>query len=148
VLLARLADTIVLDGYVAVRLTDVVEVEDRGGPESFVGRALAIRGEWPPTPPPGTVPLDDVGPLLAAAAERSPLVTIHVERRYPEFCYIGRPIRIGRRVLRLHEILPDAEWEEDIRRYRLDDVTRIDWGGGYEEALHAVGGPPPTVADG
>lgn len=47
-LLALLDPNVYLNGYVAVRLADLSKVEVRAGPDSFVGRALAARGEWPP----------------------------------------------------------------------------------------------------
>jgi hypothetical protein len=45
------------------------------------------------------------------------------------------------RVPRL-EINPDASWQSKPRQYRIGEITRVDFGGDYEEALHMVGGEP------
>ena len=42
----------------------------------------------------------------------------------------------------LLEINPDASWDAEPREYRLRDITRVDFGGDYEDALHLVGGWP------
>jgi hypothetical protein len=42
----------------------------------------------------------------------------------------------------LLEIGPDAVWDKEPSEIRLGEITRIEFGGGYEEALHLVGGRP------
>lgn len=44
----------------------------------------------------------------------------------------------------LLEIGPDALWDDEPETYRLSEITRVDFGGAYEEALHLVGGFPLT----
>jgi hypothetical protein len=44
----------------------------------------------------------------------------------------------------LLEIGPDAAWDNESETYRLSEITRVDFGGDYEEALHLVGGSPKT----
>ena len=46
--------------------------------------------------------------------------------------------------VRLITIDPDADWDDEIATIPLADVTRLDFGGGYEEALLLVGGPCPV----
>jgi hypothetical protein len=69
-------------------------------------------------------------------------VTIHREEADPEVCQVGRVISTGRGRVRLLEIHPDATWEEHPTEYRLKEITRVDFGGDYEEALDLVGGSP------
>lgn len=67
-------------------------------------------------------------------------MTIHTERVEPGVCFIGTPIgEITDRVT-LREITPEAEWEdeEELRSWKLADITRIEFGGRYEEALLAL----------
>lgn len=40
----------------------------------------------------------------------------------------------------LLEIGPGASWDDQPNEYKLRDITRIDFGGDYEQALHLVGG--------
>jgi len=42
----------------------------------------------------------------------------------------------------LLEIGPDAVWDDKPETYRLSEITRVDFGGDYEGALHLVGGSP------
>ena len=44
--------------------------------------------------------------------------------------------------VRFLEIDPDAMWAQKPTTIRLSDITRVDFGGGYEEALRLVGGEP------
>ena len=141
VLLANLDHRIHLDGYVALRIEDVSKVDRRGGPETFVGRALAARGEWPPVSV--DVELDEIAGLIRTAAAVAPLVTLHIEVEDPTVCFIGRPLRISRKSVRLLEINPQAEWWDQSTKWSFADVTRLDFGGGYEEALALIGGDPP-----
>jgi hypothetical protein len=142
VLLALLDHNIYLNGYAALRLSDVSKVERRGGPDSFMGRALAARGEWPPV---GVdVDLDSVGELIRTAAEVAPLVTLHIEEDDPTVCFIGRPVRFTGRSVHLREITSQAEWEKRPTKWAFADVTRVEFGGRYEEALTLIGGAPPA----
>jgi hypothetical protein len=140
VLMASLDPSIHLDGHTAVRIRDVSKVDRRGGPDTFVGRALMARGEWPPVAV--EVDLDRVDDLIRTAAELSPLVTLHVEAHNPRVCFIGRPVRFGRKAVRLKEITPEAKWVERPTRWPFADITRVEFGGRYESALIIVGGAP------
>ena len=81
--------------------------------------------------------------LLLSANLIFPLVTIHRERVDPDICEIGRVVWADKRYLSLREIDPHAKWEQQ-RQYRLSEITRVDFGGAYEEALHFIGGEPST----
>ena len=140
VLLAVLDHNIYLNGFAAVRVADVKKVNRRGGPDSFVGKALTARGEWPPTG--ANVDLDDLAELVRSAAEVAPLVTLHLEAEDPTVCFIGRPVRLTSRSVHLVQITPEAEWDNEPTKWQFTDVTRVDFGGRYEEALSLVGGTP------
>jgi hypothetical protein len=38
------------------------------------------------------------------------------------------------------EIGSDASWDNELETYRLSEITRIDFGGDYENALQLIGG--------
>jgi hypothetical protein len=80
--------------------------------------------------------------LITSAAKASPLITIHVEYERPDVCFIGVPVRITSKSIDLHEVTPRATWRDDRRRWKYSDISRVEVGGGYEAALHAVAGPP------
>ena len=140
-LLAALDDNIYLNGYIALRIADISKIAVRGGPGTFVGRALAARGIWPPVG--AEVDLDGTAGLVQSAARLARLVTVHVEKEDPGVCFIGRPMRISTRFIRLLEVGTEAEWEDRGRKWLISDVTRIDFGGGYEQALALIASAPP-----
>ncbi|RBY80594.1 hypothetical protein DQ238_08435 [Geodermatophilus sp. TF02-6] len=142
VLLAELDHDIHLNGYAALRLGGVSRVERCGGSDTFVGRALAARGEWPPV---GVdVDLDGVAELVRTAAEVASLVTLHAEEDDPTVCFVGRPVRFTTRSVHLLGITPQAEWADRPDTWAFADVARVECGGRYEEALALIGGAPPA----
>ncbi|GAC1361691.1 MAG: hypothetical protein NVSMB32_01000 [Actinomycetota bacterium] len=138
-LLQVLNPAMFLEGFAALRLRDVARIEARG-PESVAVRALQLHGEVPSTAIP-PLDLDSTAALLATAAALSPLVTIFVEDDYPDACFIGKVVRIGKKRVRLQEIDPEARWWRG-RKWRLADISQVQIGGRYESALYEVGGDP------
>jgi hypothetical protein len=45
----------------------------------------------------------------------------------------------------MREITPAATWLDEPSRFFCSEITRIDFGGPYEEALQLVGGNPPSA---
>jgi hypothetical protein len=127
-----------LDGYTALRTADLRSSKPWGGKKNgFPGRALAYFEQSPVLP--DGIDLTTTKTLIETAAERWPMVTIHVEVDDPQVCFIGKPLAVTSRTLRLLEITPAAKWDSEPTGYRLRNITRIDFGGRYEEVLHAVG---------
>ena len=81
--------------------------------------------------------------LIRTEADVAPLVTLHTEVVDPTVCFIGRPARLTHRSVRLLEITPQGEWHDRPTKWVFSDVTRVGFGGRYEDALALVGGPPP-----
>lgn len=129
-----------LNGWSVVRLDTIRDVE-RKGPEAFVSRALAYRGEVPEAI---DVDLDTPAALLRSAATAFPVITLYTEADDPTVCAIGRPQRITSKHVELLDVSTEATWEAEPRRFRLDDVTRVDLGGEYETMLHHLAGYPPV----
>ena len=140
VLLALLDPNIYLNGFVAVRIADISTVKAPRS-ASFVRRALEVRGEWPPVG--SDVDLDGAAELVRTASEVAPLVNLQFERDDPKACFIGRPVRFTKNTVYLLEVDPQAEWETQPSKWRLTDLTRVEFLGRYEEALALVAGPPP-----
>lgn len=128
-------DFIALNGYSVLRSEDIRQYRVMEEHDSFLSRALRIKGVRPIPQP--EIDLSDVSTLLSSADAHFPLVTIHRELIDAEICFIGRVQKLTNKTLILNEIDPAAKWE-GTRRHNLKDITRIDLGGNYEEALALV----------
>jgi hypothetical protein len=137
-LLALVGDGIRFNGFQCFPLSDVRELQVPHPHAGFAEAALKKRGERRPKKP--RVRVESIEELLVSAGRAFPLVTIHREKADPDVCEIGRVVKVKDGRLSLLEINPDATWDKEPKQYRLRDITRVDFGGEYEEALHLVGG--------
>ena len=140
-LLALVSDQIRFDGFQALRLRDVRKLRENPF-ASFVEAALKARHERRPRKP--KVNLGSLSSLLLSAGRAFPLVSIHRERVDAGTCQIGRVMGVSKGKARILEIGPGAVWDKKPTDYALKQITRVDFGGAYEDALHLVGGDPPT----
>jgi len=141
-LLSLVSDRIWFDGFECFRIADVKGV----GPDPysrFVESALKRRGELRPKKP--RVSVKSIDDLLLSAGRAFPLVTIHREQIEPNVCWIGRVQDVDRGRVSLLEINPDATWDENPNEFKLSEITRVNFGGDYENALFLVGGGPPKT---
>jgi len=141
-LLALVSGDIRFNGFQCFRLRDVRELQIPHPHARFVQAALKKRGERVPKKP--RVAVASIGELLQSANRSFPLVTIWREEVDPDGCWIGRVRDVDRRRVALLEINPDARWHDEPTDYRLSEITRVDFGGDYEDALSIVGGSPPS----
>lgn len=129
-------DAISYSGYEAVRLSDITELISPDPYESFIRAALRKRRLRRPKAP--AMDLSNVASLLSSAATAFPLIAIHREVVDPNVCHIGRLQSLTRTMIHLLEVTPNATWEAEPTPYRLKEITRVDFGGPYEEALALV----------
>ncbi|MFC8732859.1 hypothetical protein ACFT5B_10400 [Luteimicrobium sp. NPDC057192] len=141
VALAKLDSRVSFDGWTLLRLKDIQAVTLEPDPDCFTVKALRARSEWPP--PSADVELDDLRGAATAAAAVAPTTSVFVEFDRPDICYIGSLVSVDDKGLRLLEVDTQAEWRRKPRSIDRDDVTRIDFGGRYEEALALVAGAAP-----
>jgi hypothetical protein len=135
-------DGVRLDGWSLLRLKDIQAVGIDPDPDCFEVRALKVRGQWPPTAP--ELKLDDVVGVIASASAAAPMTSVFVEFDRPDICWVGSVTAMDADNLKLLEVSTQAEWYRKPRSIDPEDVTRIEFGGSYEEALDLVAGPPPT----
>lgn len=143
-MLRNIDDSIRFDGFQVFRNRDIrkLRVEPYA---TFKAAALRRRGERRPAKP--RISLADFQQVIRSASRRFPLVTIRRERIRPEACQIGVVVEVGSRQVLLREIRPSATWMPTASAYALREITRVDFGGAYEEALHLVGGSPPRTRE-
>jgi hypothetical protein len=123
-------------GFQVFRLRDVSSLKSPSPYYKFHLAVLRKRGvRRPPVP---RLDLDSTRNLMLSAGKRFSLVTIHREVSDPGLCHIGRVISVAPRSMQLLEVSPEAEWDDAPTTYSLSQVTRIDLGGPYEEALALV----------
>lgn len=131
--------TYTLNGYSVVRNEDVsfYAVYDR--PDYyFDSRVLRLKGIKPESQP--EISVASLPDLLTSIDKHYPLTTIHREEISDEICFIGRLAGMTLKTFTLYELDDCAEWLGP-HRYRFADITRVDFGGGYEEALALVAKP-------
>lgn len=142
-LLGLIDESIRFNGFQCLCLSDVRRLQVPDPYEDFAVAALRKRNQEIKRKP--KIKLDSLSDLLKSADRLFPLVTIHRERVKPDSCWIGKVIDLTERHLHLHEIGPDAAWDKKLTKIRLSEITRVDFGGGYEEALYLVGGKPKPL---
>ena len=138
-LMAVVNDGVRYEGFQCFRVRDTTSVGADPYAE-FAEAALRKRGLRRPRKP--RVSMQSLVELLETGSRAFPLVTIHREEVDRDGCQVGRVMGVGRGRVRLLEIAPNATWDKKPRAYRLSEITRVDFGGDYEQALFLVGGKP------
>ncbi len=141
-LFALVNEQIWLDGFECFRIADIKKIKPAPY-AAFAEKALELRGERRPGKP--RITMDSIESVLHSANRAFPLVTIHLEKADPQVCYIGKVTGISQGKVSLLEIAPSAKWDELPTTYSLRKITRVSFGGDYEDALHLVGGKPPRI---
>ena len=136
VALLVIGDGIFYSGFQVFRVQDIATISVPSPRASFYQAVL--RKRCPKRPRLPQISIESTQALLASAGNRFPLVTIHREIADPNVCNVGKVVGVTGRAVSLLEVTPDATWEEEVTQYRLTEITRVDFGGPYEEALALV----------
>ncbi|MCP4493063.1 MAG: hypothetical protein GY820_38060 [Gammaproteobacteria bacterium] len=139
------SDLILFNGFSILRVCDLTSIEVPAPNFKFVEKALRIRDEEIEKAPP--IDLSSITAVLESSSKVYPLVTIHWEKIDPDVCFIGHVVNVGDARLSMFDIAPGAEWDNEPTERAVLDITRIDFGGKYEDALFQVGGDPPNMAN-
>ena len=140
-LIADTGDAGFFEGWVAIRVKDVVKVKKDS---SFRERFAQTQPEWPPTAP-ANLDLDTTAGLLNGMSAISPLLAIEQERRFhSQMAWIGVVDEVTRRWLWLHEVRPNATWRRRPLGYKLRRITKVYIANRYLTALAAIAGTEPT----
>jgi hypothetical protein len=138
--LSVVGDGVRPDGFYVLRRADISAIDAPDPYADFVIKALRLRGQALPKLP--RLDLTSWRSLLTGAARRFPLITLHPEVTKPDSCYIGLPVRMTSRAVTLVTVGPDGHWDGRDALFTLawSEVTRVSFGGDYEEALALVAG--------
>jgi hypothetical protein len=140
-LIAEVSDAMRFDGFLAVALSDVSQVEEDPGRE-FVERALALNEETIPELP--AIKLDDWQTIAQSAAAETPLISLNMlDDESGEVSYVGRFIGAETDALMLQEIDPNAHWYPDTGAYEFPAIGSIAFGTAYMHLLARIAGVPP-----
>jgi hypothetical protein len=138
VVLNLVSDDLVMNGYIALRLADITSVKAPAPHAAFIEKVLVARSQR-------DAPLALAQPIswwsiLETAAVGWPLVAIHKEDEESGTILIGQIIgSTSSEAVSLRLLSADGRWKGSrAQRVALNDVSRIDFGGLYEEAL-AIG---------
>jgi hypothetical protein len=137
-LIALVSDGLRFNGFQCYRLSDVRKLRVPDKYARFHEAVLKKRGQRIPKRPP--VVVSSLAKLLLTANRAFPMVTIHREKVDAGACSIGRVVDLSKGRVTLLEIGPDATWDDELETYRLSEITRVDFGGDYEDALQLIGG--------
>ena len=123
-------------GFAVFENKSVKDYELYDDPASFDALLLKIKKVKPKEKP--AVSIDSIADLIKTTSEIFPLVVIHREKIDNEVCWIGKVAEIKKKSFLLKSIDPNAEWEEELTKVPFKDVTRVEFGNGYENSLNLV----------
>ena len=128
-------DTFRLNGYSVIRTEDISHYRVFRRAEYWQVRAVSHFCLKPIRP--AGISLTTVPDLLKSIAKHYPLITLHSEKANPDVCFIGALTSMMERTFTIENLDCNGEWG-GLRRMKFSDVTRVDFGGGYENALAAT----------
>lgn len=141
-LLQLVDDRIRYDGFQVLRRVDVPEVVAYPYAK-FVETVLARRSQKKAAVP--RIRLSSLEHAIRDSGRHFPLIAIHREEVDPDVCHIGAVHEVRKGRVWLQEIDPAGCWDTTLSDYATREITRIDFGGGYEDALHVYGRKPPPL---
>jgi len=125
-------DTFQLNGYSVIRNDEVAGYRFFDKKQWWQFRAVQHFKLIPKAP--AGISVSSLPTLLESVAKIFPLVTIHQEKINAKVCYIGKLTAMRRKTFTIEDLNCNAEWTGS-RRLKFSDVTLVDFGGGYENAL-------------
>lgn len=145
-LLHRIDGNYDLAGYTVFRNSDVTAWTAFDDPQDFRYRALRLMKLRPRHQ--RSIDISCWHQVFETVSRKHPLIVLYREVFRPDSCWVGHYLGFTPKTVSVHEIDPTARWDKPTR-YRLADITRIEFAGRYEEALWRVAsedGPPPWIA--
>jgi hypothetical protein len=136
ILLACLNDCFYLNGYTLIRKKDITDYCINDESQYFLFRAQQELGLYPKYS--FNVDLNNIKSVCEEIHNFSPLITVFKEKSEDIAAYIGVITKITECTFSLYEIDSNAEWDKE-HILNFQKISKINWGGGYENALWQVG---------
>jgi hypothetical protein len=121
-----------LNGYSTIRVKDVSHYRFFDSSDCWQFRAAKLFRLVPKRP--RCRKLAGVQEFLGSHIGEERLVTLHTEGLKRDACYIGPVVSVKEKTVTIEDLNCNAEWTGP-RRLKLKDITKIEFGGGYEKAL-------------
>jgi hypothetical protein len=128
-------DAFQLNGYSVIRSNDIASYRFFDKKKHWQFRAIQ-RLKLKLKAPAG-ISVSSFSDLLESTAKGFPLLTIHRDKINAKVCYIGKLKTVSHKTFTIEDLNCNAEWTGS-RRFKFCDVTLVDFGGGYENALAAA----------
>ncbi len=135
-------DVFCLNGYTVLRHKDVNQVRSFTNDGQWLFRAVRHYRLKPKKP--AGISLNTFPDLVKSVARRYPLITLHEEKRDPNVCFIGTLVSVTKRTITIDDLNSSCEWS-GLWRQQVSDITRVDFGDGYAEALSVTAPKKPRV---
>jgi hypothetical protein len=136
--LSLIDDGIRFDGYNCFRFKDITKCVAPDPHADFLVSALKLRHDKRPKFK--ALDVSSLSALVKSAAKRFPLLTLHLEKNEDQVCFIGRLLNVSDEEISILQVTPAGKWEAEPQCYDLATITRVDFGGAYQQALFLVAG--------
>ncbi|WP_028050289.1 hypothetical protein [Cellulomonas sp. URHD0024] len=145
VVMHTLADGVYLDDIVMLRLGDISRVWFRDD-DAYHHRAVEALDK-------SVAVFDcddsvDACELLKVASATAEIFAVRLEMLDREPLAIGRLTRLRKKSFDLHYVGRDGVWANQVERWKYQDLTRIELGGRYLQALNSFSDPHPLAEEG
>ena len=124
-----------LDGYTVLRIRDIQSQRFFSRDSFWAKRAIKKLKIKPKMLP--NISVQTWAEAVDVGVKYFPLITLRCEIHYPDECYIGYPLEVTARKIVIDNLDTRAKWTGP-RNFKLSQITRIDFGSGYEMALASV----------
>ena len=131
-----MSDAIRLDGYSLIRITDITSIDRDPRYGDFYEKALKLMKDKPRRPK--NLRLENMYSVLQSLDENYPLISVEREKVKNDECAIGKIHMMSENMVVLKWLTPDAKWKGNSPRYRLRDITKIDFDTSYINVLATV----------
>jgi len=128
-------DLFITDSYCVFRNDSVQKYAVYNNVNYFLNEVIALK-KIKPKPAPN-VSIENWTEVVRSVAENFPLIVIERENVDNKACNIGKLKKISKKSFTLSEIDGNAEWE-DSYSYNFADLTKVRFGGEYENTLALV----------
>jgi hypothetical protein len=129
-------DANVVTGFSIYAISTIKEIKAHVDENSFESIFVKLNKIKPKKNP--SILIDSIQTILKTVTENFPLIVIHCEKKDNEICWIGKLVEIKDNSFLMLEIDTNADWHEKPSKFKFKDVTKIDFGGGYENNLALV----------